>query len=266
MALADLDGYLARLSENRVVDFQMSTIFGAASRLCYGWRVFVPAPLTPGASVAVDKTNAESLGAMPSNGGGRLTALGARLNPSSTSGQAVFLVDLLNVSGGLSGNVSTEQVLNTAVLTRHTDGNGVMGGITVFSTLGTTATTFTVSYVNQNGDTKTSTATTIGATGFRESGRFIPIPLAAGDTGMRRINSVTLAAGTGSAGAFGYSLYKPLAMFACNDVSGAHAIDAITSGGFIGALAEIHPDACLSILGAGIVSQSLSGAVLIAEV
>lgn len=270
MPLADYDDYLAKLGESRVADFQMSVAFSTTARLCFASRAFLPAPAVPTASVALDRTSDHSIGPMPAVGSGQLVLMGARLNPSGIGGQALIAVDMLNVSGGLNGTLTTAQTTNlpTAALTRHTDGKGVMAGLCIWGNIGNTVTTVTVSYTNQAGTPgRISPATVIGITNAAAAaGRMIPIPLGAGDTGVRSVESVTLAGTTGTAGNFGVCLYKPLAMMAMNDFQGAHVIDAVSTGGFIGALAEVHPDACLSIFGVGNVSQGVSGAITLAEV
>lgn len=270
MPLADYDEYVAKLTENRAADFQMSSTFKTIARLCFASRVFLPAPAIPTTSVALDKTSNHSIGPMPAVGSGRLTIMGARLNPSGIGGQAVILVDMLNVSGGLKATLTTAQSTNlpTAALTRFTSGEGVMAGLCIWSSTGGTATTVTVSYTNQAGTAgQISTATQIGGSNVANTlCRLIPIPLAAGDTGIRSVESVTLAGTTGTAGDFGVCLFKPLAIMAMNDFQGAHVIDAVSSGGFVGALAEVHSDACLSVFGIGNVSQAIGGAILLAEV
>ena len=270
MPLTDYDEYAARMRENRAADFQMSAAFGTAARLCFASRLFLPAPAIPTTSVALDKTSDHSIGPMPAVGSGRLSILGARLNPSGIGGQALILVDMLNLSGGLSGIVTTAQTTNlpTAALTRFTSGEGVMAGLCIWTNIGATATTATISYTNQAGTPgQISTATQIGGSNVANlAGRIIPIPLAAGDTGVRSVESVTLAGTTATAGNFGVCLFRPLAMMAMNDWQGAHVIDAVTSGGFIGALAEVHPDACLSVFGIGNASQAIGGAIILAEV
>lgn len=269
MPLTDYDEYVTKLKENRAADFQMSLVFGTASRLCFASRSFVPAPAIPTTSVALDKTSDHSIGPMPSVGSGRLTIMGARLNPSGIGGQVIILVDMLNVSGGLNGTLATAQTTNlpTAALTRFTSGEGVMAGLCIWTSIGSAATVATITYTNQAGTSgQISTTTQIGSNIAQAAGRIIPIPLAAGDTGVRSVESVTLAATTGTAGNFGVCLFKPLAIMAMNDWQGAHAIDAISTGGFIGALAEVHPDACLSVFGIGNVSQAATGSILLAEV
>lgn len=269
MALAGYDDYVAALTLNRVADFQMSTVFGLAQRLCFASRVFVPAPAVPTASITLDKNSGHSIGPIPPTDGGRLTVMGARLQPSNIGGQMVMLVDLLNISGGLSGVVTTAQTTNlpSVALTRHESGAGVMAGLVIFTSIGSTATTATATYTNQAGTPgRVTPAFPVGATGFNVAGRVILLPLAAGDSGVRSVQSVTLAGTTATAGNFGVCLFRPLAMLACNDFQGAHVFDAITTGGFVGALAEVHPDACLSVFGIGNVSQAVTGSVLLAEV
>lgn len=269
-ALADYDAYLAALRENRAADFQLSATTGRAARLSALWRTFVPAPIAPTTSVALDSNSDIAIGPLPAVDAGKLTLLGGRINPGGIGGVCLIVADILNHSGGLSGVVATEQTTNlpTAALTRYTSGEGVMAGLIVNTAIGTTATTFTVSYTNQDGTPgRISTATGIGATSIGNAiGSFFPIPLAAGDTGVRSVESVTLAATTGTAGNMGIVLFKPLAMIALNDFSGAHVIDAVSSGGFVGALAQAEPGACLSLLAVSNALQVISGSILLAEV
>jgi hypothetical protein len=179
------------------------------------------------------------------------------------------MIDLLNISGNMNATLATPQTtgLPTAALTRYTSGEGVMAGIVIFTQIGNTITTVTVSYTNQAGTSgRTSTATSFGQTAFRENNIFIPIPLQAGDTGVRSIESVTLAASTGTAGNFGVCLYKPLAMISFEDITGQAPLDAVSSNCIIGSLCEIHPDACLTFLGNGTISAlAMGGAVILTE-
>lgn len=269
MPLADYDAYVAALRENLAIDFQTGSATGRSARLSAAYRASLPAPSTPTASVALGRTSDVAMGPMPIVGAGRLSLLGARSNPGGTSGAALILVDLLNQSGGLDGTLASAQTtgLPTAALTRYTSGEGVMVGLVVYSQIGTTATTVTISYTNQAGTPgRTSTATAFGGSGFREAAICIPIPLAAGDTGVRSVESVTVAATTGTIGNFGVVLFKPLAMLALNDFSGAHVVDAVSSGGFIGALAEVHPEACIVPLTVANSVQPYAGAVIVGEV
>ena len=269
MALADYDAYIDALKANRVADFQTSAAIGRAQRLSAAWRYFVPAPGTPTTSVALDKASAESIGPIPSVSTGRLTLLAGRMNTGGAAGVACILVDLLNQSGGLNGTLTSVQTtgLPTAALTRYTSGEGVMAGAVIYTTVGTAGTAIRINYTNQSGTSgQISTTTQIGATNFNAAGTLIPIPLAAGDTGVRSVESVTLDASTGTAGNFGICLFKPLQMMALNDVMGAMPLDAVSSGGIIGSLCEVNPDACLTVMTIANAAQVVNGAIILAEV
>ena len=268
MALTDFDEYVEKLQENRVADFQLSSAISRTLRLNASWQSFNPAPAVPTTSVARNKDSAQSIGPIPDISTGRLTFLGGRFNTSSFGAGGMLLVDLLNVSGGLNGTLTTAQTTNlpTAALTRYTSGEGVMAGIVVYTTVGTTATTVTISYTNSAGTSgRTSTAISIGNTGFREAGVLLPIPLQAGDTGVESIESVTVTATTGTAGNFGVCMFKPLAMISLESATGAMPLDSVSTGCIIGSLAEIDPDACLAISAFSAISTSLTGAVILTE-
>jgi hypothetical protein len=268
MALADFDAYVAALRLNRAADFQTVSISASIGRSMAMWRSVVPTPAIPTTSVALDKTSGNSIGPIPDATSGKLQILGGRFNTSGQAGAMPVAIDLLNVSGGLSGTVTTEQTTNlpTAALTRHTGGDGVFIGIVIYTVVGTTATTISVRYTNQAGTAnRTSTVTAFGATGFREGGRLIQIPLEAGDTGVRSVEGVTLTATTGTVGNFGVCLFKPLMGFSLDSTTGTMPIDAVSTGGMIGSMAEFDDDACLTFMAFTPVSQSINGALLLAE-
>jgi hypothetical protein len=178
------------------------------------------------------------------------------------------LVDLLNLQGGINSSITGSQTTNlpTAALTRYTSGVGVMAGVYIENTVGSTATTFTVGYTNQAGTSgRTSTATQIGSTGFRETGSIIPIPLAIGDTGVKSVDSINLAASIGGT-SIGICLFKPLAMLSMESFTGRSDLDMVSTGGVIGQFAEINPDACLTLMLIQSGVQSLSGNIILNEV
>jgi hypothetical protein len=266
MALTDFDEYVEKLQENRVADFSTATI--RITRPNASWQSFQPTPATPTTSVALDKNSAQSMGPIPAISTGRLTMLGSRINTSTYGAGAMMVVDLLNVSGGLSGTVTTAQTTNlpTAALTRYTSGEGVMAGIVVYTIVGTTATTISINYTNQAGTSgRVSPVTTFGGGFYREAGVLLPIPLQAGDTGIRSIESVTVTATTGTAGNFGVCLFKPLAMISLESATGAMPLDSVSTGCIINSLCEIHPDACLTFSAFTVVNCSITGALILSE-
>ena len=269
MALADFDAYVEALRLNRAADFQTSALTTVVGRTMALWRSLLPAPAIPTASVALTKTSDNAIGPIPNSASGKLQIVGGRFNTGLTAGVTLVAVDLLNQQGGLSGIVTTEQTTNlpTAPLTRHTTGEGVFIGLIVYTIVGTTGTTVTVRYTNQDGvANRVSPATAFGATGFREVGRLIQVPLAEGDTGVRSVEGVTVLASTATAGNFGVCLFKPLMTFSLDSTTGAIPIDAVSSGGMIGSMAEFDDDACLTFIAFTPVNQNVNGALLLAEV
>jgi hypothetical protein len=268
MALADLDEYKAALDQNRVAPF----IANAASRslrLVAAWPFFVPTPATPTTSVALDRTSDFALRDIPNTGTGRPTILGATIGAGGAGGIAAILVDLLNINGGLTMNSAVEQTTNlpTAALTRYTDGEGVMAAVIAHQQVGSTATSFTARYTNQAGTgNRTAFSQQIAGTGWRENASLFPIPLEGSDRGVRSVEGITIAAASGATQNIGVCLFKPLAMFAVNDVGGVNRFDAISTGNFLGALNEYYPDACLSIIYTSMATvMPISGGIFVAE-
>lgn len=267
-ALIDFNDYIEKLKLNQVCDFQ-NTQAGRPTRLSATYRTFLPTPSTPTTSVVLNSNSDVAMGPLPPTDTGKLTLLGARINPGGISGVGLIIVDLLNQSGGLNGTFTTGQTVNlpSAQLTRYTGGTGVMVGLCIYSQVGTTLTTVTVSYTNELGITgRTSTPTTFGGSGFREASAMIPIPLDSNDKGVRSVESITVTSSTGVAGNFGVVLFKPLSMLALNDFQGAHIVDSISTGGFVGALAQAEKDACISLLHITASNQAISGSILLSDV
>lgn len=218
MALTDYATLLDKLSRPlRVGVDKLSNTAGNESGSWGSQWSLVGSRWTAGAtpSTASGETlSSSSLGALPLPvvpAGENLYLVGivGTISDLSPTDQSLCLYDRLVQTGALSGVVTTTQVVNSIALSRFTSGEGVFPYIEIYTVLGTTAVTGTITYVNQAGVTKT-TSITVGGTGFRSAGVMIRIPLAEGDTGVRSITDITLSASTGTAGAFGFTLIKPL--------------------------------------------------------
>ncbi|MDH4158669.1 MAG: hypothetical protein OEV62_00245 [Actinomycetota bacterium] len=161
----------------------------------------------------------------------------------------LILYDRLGANGNLSGTTTGAQSF-TGTLTRYTGGTGnimwyeIYGNTTTI--LGSTGTTVTVSYTNQSATSgRTSTAVAIGGTWFREGNQIRMVPLQSGDTGVQSVQSATLAGSTGTAGAWGITIARPLATSAIS-TAGVGAWRDFTTG--LPGLPEIATDACLGLL------------------
>lgn len=154
----------------------------------------------------------------------------------------VVIYDRLAHISGLSGTVTTAQNVLASAITRYTSGEGNWIAYEVYTQIGATGTTITADYTNQAGTaSRTSQAISIGNTGFREAQRLRRFSLAAGDTGARAVNTVTLAATTGTAGNFGIIVGHTLASLIITLPQGQDLRTIMD-----GSLAQIQTDACLA--------------------
>lgn len=211
MAIGALETYLAQ-RPTEIMHRTKIALTVVAGRMYSDWLVTPFAGTAPTTAAVPSRTIAGAIGqsnAASSAVNLRLRRLAmARSNPGM-----MVLCDRLSHQGGLSGITTGAQTTNlpTAALTRYTDGEGVMAALEIYTQIGATSTTVTASYTNQAGTAgRTTQATPWGNTGFREASRFVILPLQQGDTGVRAVASVTNAATTGTAGAFGVTLFKPL--------------------------------------------------------
>jgi hypothetical protein len=154
----------------------------------------------------------------------------------------LVLYDRIAHRSGLNATTITAQTFSMTP-TRYTNGVGNEIWLEIYSLIGTTATTITAEYTDQSGNTgAVTTATTFGGTGLREAQRMIPLPLAAGDSGVRSVANVDLLATTGTAGDFGVTLVHPLASLPIPLLGCGVYFDILRQ-----APIEIATDACLGL-------------------
>lgn len=154
-----------------------------------------------------------------------------------------MLVDRLVHTSGLSGTSVAAQAVNSTALTRRTDGVGVMVAIEVYTQIGATPQTATISYTNQDGTAGRSGTISIPANAL--ANEFIgPMTLQAGDTGVLSVQTVTLGGSTGTAGNFGVTLYYILATipYSANTFEERDQVLQLQN------LPELKTDSCLSLL------------------
>lgn len=173
--------------------------------------------------------------------------IGANITPLTAG--VYLLYDRLFHIGGLSGTSTSAQTVQgspaSPALTRNTGGAGNMAWYEVYTIIGTTSTTLTMTYTNQGGTGSRTSTINIGATGFREVTRAQRIPLAAGDTGIQSIQSVQLSASTLTAGNFGITIAQPLAWIPVGFAGTAGWRDYTTG---LPGIPAINPDACLGLM------------------
>ena len=194
-----------------------------------------------------DRTTTGALPFVAATGGRDLHLIGASVTPLTAG--VYLLYDRLFHIGGLSGISTADQTVQgstpSPALTRNTGGAGNIAWYEIYTTIGTTTTTLTMTYTDQDGNTGQTATINIGATGFREVTRAQRIPLAAGDTGVRAIEKVKLTATTGTAGDFGITIAQPLAWIPVG-ASGTAGWRDYTTG--LPGTPVINPNACLALM------------------
>ena len=279
MAITSLEGLYTALSagKTRKGIFQKATSNGAASAAGRYHELFtatgIPAAgsFTGTAGVAT-VMNASTQGALNA-GNATVTPdikhllLGEAFSPTATVVPSRLLImDFLLYYPALVVTGAPTTLNNTATLPRYTTGEGVMGFVCVQSALGATQPALTFTYTDQAGNAgnvalaMTSPANSAPvSTCFQNNGGLF-IPLVGTDTGIRSVQSYTLA--TGTTGTVALVLAKVLAdipIYVINtSTKVSYAVDQTS-------LPIVQDNACLGMVmlagGAMVASASIQGSV-----
>lgn len=189
-------------------------------------------------------------GALPftAPGGGREKFLVSAGISSLIAGTYLLYDRLFHISG-LNGTTVGDQTVQgspaSPALTRNTGGVGNIVFYEIYTIIGTTARTLTMTYTDQDGNASQTATINIGATNFREVTRAQRIPLATGDTGVRAVEKIALDASTGTAGNFGITIAQPLAWIPVG-AAGVGGWRDYTTG--LPGIPAIDSNACLALL------------------
>ena len=201
----------------------------------------------PTSAAIPDRTTTGAIPFTAPGGSREKHLIGASITPL-TAGVYLLYDRLLHI-GGLSGTSTGSQTVQgspaSPALTRNTGGVGNMAWYEIYTIIGTTGTTLTMTYTNQGGTGSRTSTINIGATNFREVTRAQRIPLAAGDTGIQSIQSVQLTATTGTVGNFGITIAQPLAWIPVGAAGTSGWRDYSTG---LPGIPVIDPNACLSLM------------------
>lgn len=259
MALADFNALRALiLHPHSILHYYRTVTTNVAGEfpLTSSWFASPLNLAPPTTSVALDGANAGAPrgSAYPTNNsfitkvnGIRTVPTGSAEATNNAKSQTGLIIDRLNHSGGLSGNIITSQTTNlpTATLTRYTSGVGVYAALHIITSVGATDSVATVTYTNSAG-TAGRTGTIVWAANTPGARTFYPVPLQADDLGVKSVESVVLSVATGAVGNFGVVLFKPLA-FIPMDIQG-RVLDCTQIPGWN---STVEAGACLEILYAG---------------
>ncbi len=194
------------------------------------------------------------LGAIPLNnpGGGRALYLARAFLLSANNATDVQYHDRLAHMGGLSGVLTTAQTVGVDVSGAGdnlpnrrggTDYADVQWWAEIYTAIGTTAVTCTVTYTNAAGTTgRTTTFTIGGASPANQPSRLFPI-IGNGGEYIQSIQSVQLSATTGTAGSWGITATRALAGLSL----GLANAGVVADWQYLG-LPRVHDSACLMLV------------------
>lgn len=263
MAINGLDSMMAAFSagqSNKGV-FQKTTVNGAASA-AGRWHEFFTSNGIPAAGafsgtagVATQMTRATqgafNVGtAAVSPDTKNLVSLKIQ-SPTSTLVPATFyLVDYLLYYPACVVTGTATTLNNTATLPRYTNGDGVMAMIAVQTALGAAQPALTLTYTDQAGNTgNTGLALTSPVNSAPISTLLLNngspfLPLSTTDTGVRKIDSYTIASGT--TGTVAIVLVKVLAEIDLYAINTGVMVDYVSQ---IPSFTKIEDNACLGLIG-----------------
>ena len=237
MAVSTYTSFLDRLKK-LISIYSYKGMVTAASFYSSSWTRANLAGAIPSTAATCDNTTTGAINLESTVGNGTSQFVVAGISANTSASCNILICDRLSHSGGLDATSIIPQTTNlpTAALPRYTNGVGVMIGLEIYTILGTTATTATVVYTNQDGTPARVTKDVVfGSTVANAAGRILLCPLQDGDTGVKSVESVLLAASTGAVGNFGVTLFKPL--YATNNsiqeglAAGANIQNSMIGGG-----------------------------------
>lgn len=168
----------------------------------------------------------------PAAVGGQSVYLDRFSGMASGSGGTLLLCDRLWHNSGLNMTIATAQTINSVAwpardINASTNGVGVYLGLEVVTATGAGTPTLTANYTDSDGGAGI-TGTNIDTTAATSiAGSFYRIGLAAGDYGVRSLQTFTLSA-TWTSGSVSLVAYRVLAALEISAASVPNAIDAVT--------------------------------------
>lgn len=247
MAIATVDDIVAGLNASQDQNFlKVLTAAKAAGAFQSGWLAagFPAAGATPPAYTAGSGYTCSSAttGAML-YANASVKNWFAQIQASANIAGTLIIADRLWSCSGMGFAANTYTVTTPGNLPARITDNGVEveAWVENFVAAGAATGTLTLNYLNAN--TEASKSGVIGTVvSAPVAGQMQPIPLAAGDTGVRQVTSAVTSA-TWTSGSFGITLLKRIATIPINSAAVATVLDWAALG-----LPGILNDACLMLM------------------
>lgn len=244
MAITTMDGLLSALEGGlRTNLYKASTTSEGVGTWHSLMRIsgYPAAGTTPATGSGAIPTNATT-GAIPfTNPTAPAKKYVGRLNIQGSTIGTLVIYDRLWHNSGLVGNVTTSQTVNSTALTRYTTGVGVEIWGEVYTAMGATGSTFSVTYTDSGDQSRVGTYV-MPANALSVGQMFPFVPPVAG-VGCKSIQSIILSASTTGAGNFGLVLMRRIAEIPLTAVNVATILDSFALG-----MPEIQTDASLHMM------------------
>ena len=236
MAITTIDGALAGMQPPREIVKALTGTLVAGRPMSLFYLAGIPAAAavpTPGLAGAVLTSYGGQLPfTNPASGNSYL----ARFQAQATQAGTLLLCDRLWHNSGINVTSVAEQVFTGASQIPPRDQNGTNAGVGVYAavevvtTTGSGSPTLTLKYTDQDGNPGAITTNQVATSGASIAGTFHTFGLDVGDTGIQKVESLTLSS-TWTSGALSVVLYRVLARLELQSLL-PNAIDALT-GGFV---------------------------------
>jgi hypothetical protein len=270
MTIATMDQLVAALGgssgQQQLSFFKFTGGVIGAPQFCSYWTVNgnPGAAATPPTGVGEVPTSA-TLGALPfinPTGGVNAYLAGLRGQVAGGTVTCFMLYDRLVHTSGLVANSTSVQTVNSVAVNRpDSTGTGAELFVEVYGSPGSGSSTPTITYTNQSGVSGQQAIAPTGQSFNAPVSQIIPMSLAAGDTGVRSVQSFQFIGSTyASAGNLGITIARKIAVLPSYGSGGSAA--SVDPFGL--ALAPIPSNACLFIVSFG-GAQALFGMAEVAQ-
>jgi len=268
MAITTLDGVIAGLKPPQDFLKVGGTMEAAGVHYSYAYTSGRPGAIAASTAGLSGEALTTLSGQIPwSNPVSGNSYIGRLQASCSGSAGALILYDRLWQNSGIVVTTTTSQTIDSVAWPARdrdgsTDGVNILVGIEVrtATTNAAAITNTTMTYTNSAGTgSKTATISSFPATAV--AGTFVPFQLAAGDVGVRSIQSITLGTSYGG-GAIHLVAYRILGRLEMPILNTGNSIDALT-GGFVQCYDNTVP--MLLWLASATTAASINGHLIIAQ-
>lgn len=234
MAITTIDGAIAGMQKPQHFTKAVTGTMVAGRPHSLFYLAGMPGAAVANASGMAGAALTAYAGQIPWANPGAGNAYLARLQGQCTIAGTLMLVDRLWHQSGIVVTTTGAQTINSVAwpardINASTNGEGILIGLEVTATVGAGAATPTISYTNQAGTSGKTGAMIVPYVASSIQGTFYPFSLAAGDTGVRSVQTVTLGVSMTS-GSVNLVAYRVLASLELTGANVPNALDVITSG------------------------------------